>query len=210
VTAGNAITVNYDDPNDTLTIGVNESALSFYDGTNLTADVDNQSVTTNKSTVETGPILRRGGKWQSGFDGADADARLDTVLSQVTDGDVILLEDATYNDDRTISAAVAILGRAGPFIRNRQVQADWTFTDQAFVSGISFDTGFALTFDGTLSDAEFIARANIQVDADGCGVYNSSGVDVTFASGTSDGIADGLKSGSTVTDNGSNTVGDIA
>lgn len=46
VTAGNAITVNYDDANDALSIGVDESALSFYDGTNLTAPVDNESVST--------------------------------------------------------------------------------------------------------------------------------------------------------------------
>jgi len=46
VTAGNAITVNYDDANDALSIAVDESALSFYDGTNLTANVDNESVST--------------------------------------------------------------------------------------------------------------------------------------------------------------------
>jgi len=57
VTAGNAITVNYDDGNDTLSIGVDESALSFYDGTNLTADVDNQSVSTEEvnNTLHVGP-----------------------------------------------------------------------------------------------------------------------------------------------------------
>jgi len=48
VTAGNAITVNYDDANDALSIGVDESALSFYDGTNLTAPVDNESVSTEQ------------------------------------------------------------------------------------------------------------------------------------------------------------------
>jgi len=51
VTEGNAISVNYDDSNDALSIGVDESALSFYDGTNLTADVDNQSVSTDSATV---------------------------------------------------------------------------------------------------------------------------------------------------------------
>jgi len=50
ITAGNAITVNYDDPNDSLSIAVDESSLSFYDGTNLTADVDNQSVKTEELT----------------------------------------------------------------------------------------------------------------------------------------------------------------
>jgi len=52
VTAGNAITVNYDDANDALSIAVDESALSFYDGTNLTANVDNESVSTTTLTVD--------------------------------------------------------------------------------------------------------------------------------------------------------------
>jgi hypothetical protein len=51
VTAGNAITVNYDDGADALSIGVDESGLSFYDGTNLTAPVDNASVSTDNATV---------------------------------------------------------------------------------------------------------------------------------------------------------------
>jgi hypothetical protein len=55
VTAGNAITVNYDDANDALSIAVDESALSFYDGTNLTADVDNDSVNTGGLTVDGQP-----------------------------------------------------------------------------------------------------------------------------------------------------------
>jgi len=53
VTAGTAITVNYDDANDALSIGVNESALSFYDGSVLTANVDNGST----GTVITGELF---------------------------------------------------------------------------------------------------------------------------------------------------------
>jgi hypothetical protein len=53
VTAGNAISVNYDDANDALSIAVDESALSFYDGTNLTAPVDNQSVKTEDADIGT-------------------------------------------------------------------------------------------------------------------------------------------------------------
>jgi len=53
VTAGNAITVNYDDNADALSIDVNESALSFYDGTNLTADIDATNGTFNSvNTIE--------------------------------------------------------------------------------------------------------------------------------------------------------------
>lgn len=51
VTAGNAITVNYDDANDSLSIAVDESSLSFYDGTSLTAPVDNESVSTEDLTI---------------------------------------------------------------------------------------------------------------------------------------------------------------
>lgn len=56
VSAGNAITVNYDDANDALSIAVDESNLSFYDGTNLTANVDNQSVSTDEEVIGSGPI----------------------------------------------------------------------------------------------------------------------------------------------------------
>jgi len=60
VTAGNAITVNYDDGANTLSIGVNESALSFYDGTNLTAPVDNQSVSTEDETIKNSQTVEEG------------------------------------------------------------------------------------------------------------------------------------------------------
>jgi len=52
VTAGNAITVNYDDNADALSIDVNESALSFYDGTNLTADIDATNGTFNSVNTD--------------------------------------------------------------------------------------------------------------------------------------------------------------
>jgi len=58
VTAGNAITVNYDDANDALSIAVDESALSFYDGTNLTANVDNESVSTGELSFTAGQFKR--------------------------------------------------------------------------------------------------------------------------------------------------------
>jgi len=51
VTAGSGITVNYDDAADSLSVGVDESALSFYDGAVLTADVDNESVSTGRTVI---------------------------------------------------------------------------------------------------------------------------------------------------------------
>ena len=84
VTAGNAITVNYDDANDALSIAVDESALSFYDGTNLTAPVDNGSVKTEDTQTKTiggGEYL-----YAADFDGEDPDARLDNALAEIEDG----------------------------------------------------------------------------------------------------------------------------
>jgi len=96
VTAGNAITVNYDDANDSLSIAVDESELSFYDGTNLTANVDNQSVTTSDVTTDTiqeslaivSPSLGRG--YDSVQAAIDAGERHIAVAEDISENDITI------------------------------------------------------------------------------------------------------------------------
>lgn len=52
--ASGAITTTYDDAANTLTVGFDESALSFFDGTNLTANVDATTATFNDMTATEG------------------------------------------------------------------------------------------------------------------------------------------------------------
>lgn len=93
VTAGNAITVNYDDANDVLSIAVDESGLSFYDGTSLTAPVDNQSVSTADADI---------GQLTSGtFNGVNILTNYDTIQEAVDDtdsGGAIFVPEGIYTD----------------------------------------------------------------------------------------------------------------
>jgi hypothetical protein len=97
VTAGNAITVNYDDGNDSLSIAVDESSLSFYDGTNLTANVDNQSVSTDRAVLTEDADL------------SEDDAYLQTLVDKVGSDGTVRIPRGAY----TISAAVDLSGYDG-------------------------------------------------------------------------------------------------
>ena len=52
--ANGAITVSYDDANGKLTVGIDEAALSFFDGTDLTANVDATTATFDDMTTTEG------------------------------------------------------------------------------------------------------------------------------------------------------------
>jgi hypothetical protein len=145
--------------------------------------------------------------WASRYDGADADARLDAALSAATDGDTIYLEEAVYSADRTISNRLKIVGTGGAFSGSK-IEATWTLGARVLLESVTID------------------NATVNVNSQNCAIMNSlggsvtvsdgrfryvanDGGDVTFESGTSSSIVDACV-GTTVTDNGSNTVGDIS
>jgi len=241
VTAGNAITVNYDDGANTLSVGVDESALSFYDGTNLTADVDNQSVSTDEvdigklasaldaagyditgvgeigadiadtNDVDTERIGVGDYHFAGSYDGADPDARLDNAISASSPGDRIFLERGTYSADRTITTRGTTFTGVDSSDNGTLASGTWTLDGGEIT--IEDMRDITVVVNGVaLSHIRGIQAGNITVNNNGdmrCLLTGLKGCSVTFASGTDTNVVDSSVV-TTVTDNGNNTVGEIA
>lgn len=146
------------------------------------------------------------------FDGVDADARLDNALASASSGDVLQLEAETYAEDRTISTPLRITGTTiGP--AGTTLEANWTFTVAGVVENIGFiDETSTIIISGR--EFKFI---NHRMQSNTSVVVQTSRVqltgiqfgNVTFESGTKGCIIDSC-TGVSVTDNGANTVGDVA
>jgi len=145
------------------------------------------------------------------YDGAGPDARLDNALSAASGGDVIYLENTDYTADRTISTQVSFVGTrvsygndGTNFNGSLTVDGRCNFENVAF-SGAVTANGKYTTFDNVPLEG----GSSITVAADYVSITRATLGDVTFQSGTSNGIADACR-GTSVTDNGSNTIGDIS
>jgi len=90
--------------------------------------------------------------YASNFSGSDADARLDNALSEASAGELVLLENAQYTKNRTISTAISFRGCDS---RGTSISGDWTFDS---LNGISITN---LQIDG-----------NWTVDAQNAGVHS--------------------------------------
>jgi len=146
------------------------------------------------------------------YDGDDADARLDNALSAVSVGDVIYLESAEYST-RTISQSeITLRGTSNSDgLVGSHIGADWEISGNSVtIIGLGLGNGQTLTYAGNFAQLERCAFGSVSITGNNVGIFNSRDVDVTYSSATSGGIADALYNNSTVTDNGSNTVGDIA
>jgi hypothetical protein len=189
-------------------------------GTARFTDIDSDNITNSDTitseSVDTQALAARNGDvgvlsstriFAGGFDGADADARLDNALAARSNKKKLLvLEAETYNQDRTFNNPINIRGLSDPF-DGTEINATYTFNLRSSAAGLT---------NGTLV---FTNRARAR-DMFNCDITIDNGNDrtilnelilgsVTFASGTSLGIVDSSASVS-VTDNGTNTVGDIA
>lgn len=148
--------------------------------------------------------------WASTFDGADVDARLDAAIAAASDNEVIYLESGTYTDDRTISTVLTFIapGRG----TSPTINANWTLNGQGSVLQFCrFDgTNGSITL-GTrqclVTGGNHTSAPSITVQDDECIITENDNLSVTFESGTSNGVVDS-NTRVTVTDNGSNTVGD--
>jgi hypothetical protein len=149
------------------------------------------------------------------YSGADADARLDSAISAASTDDIIFLEEASYSS-RTVSDSFIFKGVGGPMItgNDSRLTGDWTVNAAATIMGVHVRSS-VITFNTNRSAiTEFLmsgSGAEVVIDATACGVTDGlyiSGNGVTFKSGSSNGMADSLWGGWTVTDSGSNTVGD--
>ena len=189
--------------NDTLQV-----LSSIWDGANVVADVNNTNTTTQTLEAEEVNTERIG----SDRHYASNDSDLDAILTNVSDGDKILLGNSDFEEDRTFSDRVSIEGIAGEN-RGTTISGTWTIQSRGGrVDNIGFigsDGGLVIDTDRVVVSRVRIGPGVIDVKDDECILSMLVGGSVTFESGTSDGIVDS-STGVSVTDNGNNTVGDIA
>ena len=183
------------------------------DGTFSAPSVETDSVSTKETHTET---IGAGDYHYAGdYDGSDADARLDNALSAASDGDVIYLEAADYTDDRTINKRLIFIGSMVGTSGTRFDGATITVDERCKFEHIFIESaGAKIIFNAAIiifSDGIVGAQSEgLEVNDDNVMIYGvTGGGDVIFNDGTSEGIVD-ASTNVTVTDNGNNTVGDVA
>lgn len=167
------------------------------------------ATTTTTERIGSGPLF------SGSFSGADADARLDSALSEVSTGDWLILEPtAGYSDDRTISTDIRI---SGPYTESRaaagvSVTGVWTIADTCTIEHVEIRDPGELHVDGQRTIVFNVGLTGssttpLDIAADGVllTMINGPG-DVTFEAGTSNGEIGVTGGRTTVTDNGTNNI----
>jgi len=203
------------DSNDTVVFKYDDTAGSFkpqvtFDfGSNDISNVG--SLNTSKATVNHGAVRGRNGELidASKFDGADADARLDAALASVSGGAIVFLEQATYSDNRTINDNIVLSG-VNAETNGTVISGDWSLSATlAELSHVNIPSTVSLNaFNSRLTNSN-TGSGSVTVSANRAIISNLYGGSVTFESGSNGGVIDSSVAVS-VTDNGTNTVGDIA
>ena len=145
------------------------------------------------------------------YDASDADARLDNALTAASDGDVIKLEAATYDADRTgtdsIDKSVSFEGTTFASTSGSVLDADWTIENADMLSKMRFSSGNTLTIGGDQAVTDVWVNGDIVVTGNRSVLGNLGGLgSVTFESDTSNGSIGVIAQSIDVTDNGSNRV----
>ena len=175
---------------------------------------DSDSVNTDDLYTELGFAIGDAYYWTGHFDGASPDDRLATALSEIPANSTLHLEKAEYTS-KTISKRLRIVGpfgysdrSSGALIADGEV---WTIDERCIMDGISMrsDVEVILNDFGSVVKNGRCLDSDITVNANGAKITDLLEGTVTFASGTEDGLVDSC-SRTTVTDDGTNTVGDIA
>ena len=181
----------------------------------LTADVNNTNTTTTALEAEdvgTERIGRSQYHYAGDYDGNGPNERLDAAINASSAGDAIYLENARYDESRTVDKSLRLIGSSELF-EGTEISDDdvvWTFNARVFLEkvGLVRNAKFVLNERSVLS---WIYSGGEEVEVNGIDtrIIGCRQLDVIFAEDTSGGIVD-ASTGVTVTDNGNNTVGDIA
>jgi hypothetical protein len=149
------------------------------------------------------------------FTGANADARLNSALSAASDGDVVYLESAIYDKDKTVDNRVSLAG-TGIFFRGTRITGTttWTFNESAKLRDIHLpDDTVTVNFNGNgsvVTNLNSVSGVTVSVDATRFRATRLSGLDVVLEANSAGCVVD-ASTNITVTDNGSaNIIGDIA
>jgi len=193
------------DPNDTEVMKWDESAGQWDFGNQALANLG--SINTENGGIKTQSQVH---EWVAEHDGSDPDTRLDSALSAVPDGGVVHLGNEKYDEDRTISKSATLVGTVNTNGTAIASGTTWTIDNShTTIERVDVSGTLALdAFHATLINAGLFG-GSVTVSANQHKIIGCTNGDVTFQSGTNSGIIDAC-TGVTVTDNGSNTVGDIA
>jgi propanediol utilization protein len=145
--------------------------------------------------------------YAAGFSGSSPDARLNNALTAINAGRVLHLEPETYTQDFAVNERITLAGTIRTAGRTK-IDAQITLLQRTSIERLFMPNGLIQVNDGFCHLSK-IRGANISVADNKATVTSSDFVDVTFDSGTSQGIVDTCTN-SSVTDNGNNTVGDIS
>jgi len=188
----------------------------------MTADLDASGFNiSNAGTIE-GQALEADGAvigdyyYASRFDGSTPTERLENALSASSSGDTIYLENVAYESDLVINDRVKLAGSYRGTLING---SDWTInSDRCQITSIRLFESDLIIDEGesNISSIEVRSRSAVIVNNDQnvlFGLLATGGrpKEVIFQEGTSENIIDASGgNGLSVTDNGDNTVGDIA
>lgn len=140
---------------------------------------------------------------------AVSDTDLSDTISASNAGDTIKIKNVNLSDTYSISKPLTIIG--SHYNKGTEFTSNVTLSDRVLLKNAGI-VGATLTIDARFcrfQDSQGGSGPAVQINADDAMLSNLVGYDVTFASGTSNGLVDSSNR-ITITDNGSNTIGDIA
>jgi hypothetical protein len=151
-------------------------------------------------------LLGDGRHYAGAYDGLDPDTRLDTALAAAEAGETVYLEAATYDAARTVAVAVKVVGTN---ISGTSIDAAWTFSENlSRLESVRLNSPLTITANGFVGTDLWISGTSVSAEGNGHVFTKCRNGEITFTSGTTNGLADGNYAGITITDNGTNTVGD--
>jgi hypothetical protein len=181
----------------------------IYDYANgvITADVDN--ATTKADTLEADNATIDGVYHYAGDD-----SELDDALQNAVDGDTIIIGNNSFATNRTIDKRVRLISSGGFVSSGSRITGDWTFSVAVYCDGLRFaaDTITTITGDGGVymcCSNENETTTEFIVEGFGNSFIGFRRTNFTFKSVSDRNIVDSSTI-IAVTDNGTNTVGDIA
>lgn len=159
-------------------------------------------------TVNSGSVNTDDVTIDSTYRYAGSDAELNDALSESSDGDVIILGQNSFGSF-TIDNEITIMGtgRVGSVIGS-----DWTLNERCEFRGVAVSNGVTVTVNERIDvfgSIGFASTTKWDVYSNRCIFTGIESSTIEFASGTQNSIVDSSAL-TTVTDNGSNTIGDIA
>ena len=176
---------------------------------------DSESVNTERVDINDYPILKSKDGYKWGFNGDSPIERLESALNEATRSSTIVLEPVVYDSDFTLDQEDHIFLKGNYPVWgsiNRVPRIDGTWTIEALRVGLEgiHSSGGEIVFESQRSGISGSAfSGDITFQDDSCFVFETRAASVTFESGTTGGIVDSC-SDVAVTDNGDNTMGDIA